>query len=100
MPQPTREVKAAIQLLHQAMAIEPEPADKATIAQCLTALTRLQAKNMAESQGPGGQGGGGTSSAGGPQPYAGGGPPPGMAAQMQGGPNPLAALLAMRAGGG
>ncbi len=55
MAQPTRELQMAIQLLHQAMAIEPEPADKATIAQCLTALTRLQAKNLSE--GAGAQGG-------------------------------------------
>lgn len=51
MPQPTEQVRQAIQLLHEAMLVEPEPDDKATIAQCLTALTRLQAKNMRESSG-------------------------------------------------
>lgn len=50
MAQPTEQLRQAIQSLHEAIAIEPEPQDKAVIAQCLQNLLRLQAKNMMEAR--------------------------------------------------
>ena len=58
-PQPTQELKIAIQALHDAIAKETEPEDKATIATCLQSLLKLQAKNMAETR-SGGAGGAST----------------------------------------
>lgn len=43
-----RALTQAIQLLHQAMADEPEPGHKSVIATCLSNLTKLQASEHQE----------------------------------------------------
>jgi hypothetical protein len=55
-PPITMYTQAAIQALHDAIAHEPDPADKAVLGQCLQNILRIQAKNMQQQQqqsGPG-----------------------------------------------
>lgn len=51
----TMYTQAAIQALHDAIAHEPDPEDKAVLAQCLQQILKVQAKNAASQQqsGPG-----------------------------------------------
>jgi hypothetical protein len=42
--------QAAIQALHDAIAHEPDPADKAVLGQCLQQILKVQAKNSAQAQ--------------------------------------------------
>ena len=44
-------LRAAIEALHQAIADEPDPEDKAALTQCLQQMLKVQAKNLAEGQG-------------------------------------------------
>ena len=46
--------QAAIQALHDAIAHEPDAADKAVLGQCLTQILKVQAKNAAAQQGQAG----------------------------------------------
>jgi hypothetical protein len=90
MPQPTQELQGAIQMLHAAIATEPDPEDKAALTQCLQNMMKVQAKNMQqEGQGPNG----------GPPPGQGpAAPPPGPPPEAM--EDPRAALMAQLGGGG
>jgi hypothetical protein len=46
--QPIAQLRIAITALHEAILLEPEAADKAVMATCLTNLIKLQAKNQQE----------------------------------------------------
>jgi len=46
-------LRVAIEALHQAIADEPDPEDKATLTQCLQHAMKVQAKNMVEAQAAG-----------------------------------------------
>jgi len=50
----TMYTQAAIQALHDAIAHEPDAADKAVLAQCLQQILKVQAKNAQADQGGGG----------------------------------------------
>jgi hypothetical protein len=52
-PPVTMYTQAAIQALHDAIAHEPDPADKQVLGQCLQNVLRIQAKNMQQQQQPG-----------------------------------------------
>jgi hypothetical protein len=41
-------LRSAIEALHQAIADEPQPEDKAALTQCLQQMLKVQAKNIAE----------------------------------------------------
>ena len=60
----TMYTQAALQALHDAIAHEPDPADKQALAQALQLVLRVQAKNMNQQQQGGGPGGPGQALAG------------------------------------
>jgi hypothetical protein len=75
----TDSLRVAIEALHQAIRDEPQAEDKAKLAQCLTQIMQVQAKNLAEGDyGPAAAGGGG--GAGGNR-----GRVPALVAQLSGG---------------
>jgi hypothetical protein len=84
--QPIPQVAQAMNLIHQAIALEPEPEDKAALTQVLGILTKLQSKNMSE-QGSGGSPGPVGAFVGG----GGGSPPAGPAIPA----DPRAALMSL-----
>lgn len=55
-PPVTMYTQAAAQALHDAIAHEPDPADKQALSQCLQIVLKVQAKNAAQQQ-QGAQGG-------------------------------------------